>query len=63
MTKGGSSDLSSSNKVFQMHFISESGNRRSWLIFDGDEKNYELSEFLGHILVHGLKDNILRAYR
>ena len=39
----------------------ESGGRWSRLVFDGDEKNYELWEttFLGHLRLQGLKDIIL----
>ena len=39
-----------------------SSTRWSRLVFDGDEKNYELWEtkFLGHLRLQGLKNTILR---
>lgn len=38
-----------------------SSSRWSRLVFDGDEKNYELWEtkFLGHLRLQGLRDTIL----
>ena len=40
---------------------SRQGSRWSQLLFDGDEKSYELWEakFLGHLRLQGLKDTIL----
>ncbi|XP_066542004.1 uncharacterized protein [Hoplias malabaricus] len=42
--------------------VAESNSRWSRLVFDGDEKNYELWEtkFLGHLRLQGLKDIILK---
>lgn len=41
--------------------VAESSSRWSRLVFDGDEKNYELWEtkFLGHLRLQGLKETIL----
>ncbi len=42
--------------------VTESSSRWSRLVFDGDEKNYELwkMKFLGHLWLQGLKDTILK---